>query len=641
MRRLGLLVLALLVSCRAAFAQPVDPPRDPAAAQAHWRWIGIQVDIAGAPLPPCPPIAGWSRQRMFPTTTNTWLRRFCVYENPAPMAPPVKPPNLQRLDPDVMAMLPEGGALETTLWPALAQHFDSQVGRVDLPLTGGLPVRLAVVDTAATNEIDPEKHPSPLDASPHGFSIINMAKHLACSGPDGSACIAQVTSRLALRWKCFDPETNVPGCEDLHGGRYGLIGELAQAIHAEVNRSQEVHGTAPLVINLSVGWDPIYGGLEQVPDMSAPVAAVYAALEDTVCRGAMAVAAAGNREGGPTPQSGPVLPAAWEQRGGPSFARCHELGLEPNPADFVGNYRPLLFAAGGVRRNNQPLFNSRDDASPRLVSFSDHAVVEAATSDPTAILTGTSVAAVVTSVAAAAVAYYRPQWSLYGVLGAVYASGGSLGSPADFYCSGGPCTPLSVAVHRVSVCRAVAQSCSGPAGCGVTVPACPTLQPIDMSGVDLSQFTDPLFGPRVDLTAMTTAFPVSPTCHGDQILYAPPGAPTYPCPQYELNEDAPGVNTQPRSTPCVSCVLRASDGAFYVEIDSTVSGVFEDATLKCGGTAWNLGLGPLSAGEKAIVVGLDEVSAHCAGADPVEISFVTELGTNAPSSATSPVLIAP
>ena len=168
-------------------------------------------------------------------------------------------------------------------------------------------------------------------------------------------------------------------------------------------------------MNLSLGWDPALGGLETPDsDIPAPALAVRTALEHAVCEGALVIAAAGNRSGGPTEETGPLLPAAWEERAGPTRARCEALGVTTRDQNFPlpGQlaYRPLVFAAGGVRADDSPLFNSREGSEPRLVAFGDHVKVPApgAQEGPlwTGLLTGTSVSAAVVSASVAAAWYY-------------------------------------------------------------------------------------------------------------------------------------------------------------------------------------------------------------------------------------------
>src|SRR6185295_3018087 len=96
--------------------------------------------------------------------------------------------------------------------------------------------------------------------SEHGFTLLNLAKSLLCDSSGG--CVAKVTSRLALGWKCFDGSKRDTSCRDAaDGGRYGMPTELAAALHREVQAWRTVDPEKRLVLNVSAGWDPIFGGL--------------------------------------------------------------------------------------------------------------------------------------------------------------------------------------------------------------------------------------------------------------------------------------------------------------------------------------------------------------------------------------------
>jgi len=634
MRGRELLVVALALASGVAAADVrVDPPRDPQDAHTLWRWVGIKASAHSRACPAPNPPAGWTTRPMFPGTDDRRLAQFCVYENQGLQPQPPIVQGLIRLDPDSMSVLPSGGALRDALWHAMADHFASQAGDVELPATGSEPVRLALVDTAATRENGAEKHPG---TSPHGFTLANMAKRLACGGPGGSACVAKVSSRLALAWTCFDPMRLHPECRDTaRGGLYGLIGEMAEAVHAEVQHWRAV-GPRRLVLNISAGWDPLYGGLEPVPaDTPAPVAAVQAAIRDAVCRGAAVVAAAGNREGGPTTESGPILPAAWETKPAPAVVHCKSLGLSPNPADFVAPYRPLVFAVGGVRAGDGPLYNSRDAAEPRLAAFADHGVVAAAAGGPTATLTGSSVATLLVSASASAAAYYRPELSVYDDLEAVYRAGRGLGRAADFCQGGAPCPNDTFTVRRASLCGTLSYVCRSKARfCPASPPACPAAAPLDLSGVDLTRFDDPTFAAQVDLTAIGQTDAPIDECRLELLRHPTGPMPTDPCPHWQYFSPAPAGLTgpQPGSYPCPNCTYGAVAGELFVEIDDGFAGTLTDGTLKCGAETWNLGLGTLVAGAAVHVTGFS-----CPTATPVQLSF-TLAGD---SSATSPILVEP
>ncbi|RMH16796.1 MAG: hypothetical protein D6696_17350, partial [Acidobacteria bacterium] len=333
-------VLALGLSAPAPGA---SPPIDPAQAFSQWRWIGLLPETAttcpqvpeavdpgipGEPteatasLPPAKSaLQPWTTRRLIPGSGGV-LGRFCVYEYDVgePVDPDavarlqsLVPGQLLRVEQDRMAVA-GSGVLGAQLWPGLEQLFYRQTGRLGaggaapwpaLPPAGS--VRLAVLDTHPTAERAPELITA---CSPHGYSLIHMARALLCDGP--GPCLATITSRLALAYKDFDRDLRLADHRDeVNGGFVGLIGELAEAIGREVRAAQRNDPGSRLVLNVSAGWDPAFGGLEaRVDDMPLAVQAVYRALEEASCQGAVVIAAAGNKSCGPQAPCGPLLPAA-------------------------------------------------------------------------------------------------------------------------------------------------------------------------------------------------------------------------------------------------------------------------------------------------------------------------------------------
>ena len=628
-------VLALAAASLSAAAVTVDPPQDPDALRTAWRYVGLKPEALSA-CPQPSPAGGWSVQDMFPGAPNLTLRRFCVYEHSgAPAGPPLVE-GLQRLDRDAMAVRAQGGDLDDALWRRMALHFRSQAGDFDPPLTGGVRTRLAIVDTAATRDSGGENHPG---TSPHGYTLLNIARRLSCGGLGEADCVAQASSRLALGWECFDREQLPSACRNaVEGGLYGLIGEMAQAIRLEVERWQAA-GPGPLVLNLSIGWDPMFGGLETlVSDMPAPVAAVHAAIEDAVCRGAVVVAASGNREGGPTPEVGPIVPAAWEMRAAPSFSACAALGTAPAQGHFPGPgagnvYRPLVYAVAGVRADDGPVFNSRNTSAALLAAFGDHARVSNLSGAPTAALTGSSGATLLVSLAAAAAAYYRPDLKPYEIMTEVYRGGRPLGRGPDFCVGGSPC-PVSSEVRRVTLCESLAYLCrAGGPLCPASLPTCTAAAPLDLSGVDLTTFLSG--ATTIDGTTLSEPYAPLAACRFETLSYAPAEAPVDPCPHWQYFARSPAKATQPQpgSYPCPNCTYGRGAGLLYVEIDGAYDGELTEATLKCGKSTWSLGgPEPWVAGDKAEISGVT-----CATNEVMQVSFTVD-GTD---SATSPVLIEP
>ncbi len=592
---------------------------EPDAGEVRWRWIGLrQHDAQVCPQPATG--SGWTTKALFVDTENVELRRFCLYErSDAGNAQPLHNLPLVELDQDVMGVGGQSSELATVSWQALETHFLSQAGQTILPDEPSSPVRLAVVDTSPTSIADGTVGPEDVTASsPHGTALLNMARDLVCD-PTELSCLATVTARLAMAWECFD--ANNPGaCRDAQNGGYvGLIGELAQAIQAEVVDWRQQPIGSRLVINLSLGWHQTLGGAESlVDDMPTPARAVYRALEDAVCRGALPIVAAGNRDASSTPQSGPFLPALWETRSAPTPDTCRRLGVQPVPnQQGTAPYRPLVFSVAGVEASGVPLDTTRQDGISPLAAFSDHAVVAFSDSDnPTSTLTGSSVAALVVSATAAAVWSYVPNANAFEVMASIYQDSVSLGRPAD-YCleQSGACNN----VRQVSFCPALAGACDRSGVC--LPPVCSTATSLDLNAVDLGSFDG--LQSEVDMDAIDDESGPLAVCDGESIWYdANDGLPRNPCPhrQYDGPLIQPWTEPQPDSIPCPNCLSTfASPGTLYLEIDDAWSGSLSSATLVCGDTSYALGLGRLEAGDQARLIHVPE---DCLTAFPTFLSFV-------------------
>lgn len=299
-------------------------------------------------------------------------------------------------------------------WP-LRNRFVREAGRAEAPVAAHR-VRLAIVDSVRDDAERPERDEcmprarGDRECSPHGWALVNLAKDLLCD-PGRASCAADVGVRRVLRWtyeirRQDEPPKEIEmGIGEPGGGLYGSRRDLALAIRREVADWWATPDRPHLILNLSVGWEGIYG--EEAPE-------VRGAIEDAVCRGALVVAAAGNRRAGPRSLDKPLLPAAWERDPAPTFARCRALIGEPPPPSLLApvSYRPLLYAVGGVRQGGRVLANGRPNATPRLVAFGDHAPVlypssppwpkTPVESSPARTLTGTSISTLVVAAAAAA-----------------------------------------------------------------------------------------------------------------------------------------------------------------------------------------------------------------------------------------------
>ena len=641
-RSLGILIAVTLTAFPALAPAPVlavviDPPLDPEDAATDWRWIGLVAD--GAPSPTCGSAADWTERLLFDpgdgSAVPPGLQRFCVYEAIDPAADStqledlVKQGHLTALERDHMAVGSQADELRGAVYEELRRHFLDQAGAVAMPQSSGVAPRLAFLDTAPTNEVDPENGWT--DSSPHGYTLINIARELLCD-ISTEGCVAKIVSRLTLAHKDLTPMR-----DSVNGGYIGTIGELAEAIRREVNVWRQAGAVEPLILDLSLGWpgELFGGGAQVVADMPLDVQAVHDAIRDAVCRGVLIVAAAGNAAGGPDPAYGPLYPAAWEARPAPSSATCAgalELGAH-DPTLWPAGYWPLVYAAGGVGETNAPLVNARDGGEPRLVAFADHAIVQDPRPGPTTIATGTSVSAVVVATAAAAAWHVRPGDKVHEIMEIVYQAGDNLGRVAGFCLGGAGCL---ADVHRVSVCQTAHDACAIGGTCP-PLPACATPQPFDLSSVDFNLFLASASTYDLSMVTGTSTFP---ECLEDQtVAYEVP--PEDPCPHWQYHGMAIDIviNPQPGSNPCPSCLIgtdsplmgKSATGTLYFEIDSEFQSDLTDPTLIVGSNAYNLSAaGPFIAGSKLLVTGVPDP-----GSSPAFLSFTV----GGEQSTISPLLV--
>ena len=632
-RRCVILLLACLTPALVT-AQPPSMEGDDACLPS--RWIGL----AAQPEEGCPaPEEGsWSVRPLFrdPDAPGAplppGLAPFCLYEHVEGEGDTDTVPRLvtggRLLDAamDCAVVAPAAPAvLAPALQPILHERFLEHAGRISPPASKAN-VRLALLDSSPTAARSPETVPA---NGFHGYSLAVLARDLLCDGGD---CMARVASRLVLPIVDFRRATQQVR-RDADGGFLGTLTELAVGIVREVEDWRSARAEGRLVLNLSVAWD-------RPTNLEPPVRAVHRALEHAACRGALAVAAAGNDPGGPRPATGPMHPAAWETHPAPDRRACGKLlGTLPPKALFAGPRRPLVVAAGAVDGDSEPLANARPGGMPRLVAYGDHASVPSQDGDPDQpahALTGSSVAALVTSAAAAAVWQHTPHLPPGEVLQVLYDGGVDLKRPADV----SPGRGTAPTQHRVTVCGAVAEACSAGGGmCPKTPLTCqtPDAGPLALEGVDLSAFDDPATTRIVALPELQGELRPGPPCRIDKLLYddqGPPPAMACPFDQLHSVQAVPWTGPQPGSNPCPHCGLFPEDGCLMVEIDADFEGVLDDAVIQAGDLAVALPLPPLEAGDRVHVTGLDPALFETSGETPVLVFTV-----DGSRSAMSPLLV--
>jgi hypothetical protein len=525
---------------------------DPESAKANWRIVALRNKTNAA----CPEVPGWEEESLLPRAITDasykdprpseaaadrallrrlGLDRYCVYTWSKPEPPPPFPrsvPGLvkakRKMDlRDRMALAPAGGSaplgqVGTKTWKTLAEQFLIQTGKVPIALDAEPGVRLVFFDT------QPEDMPEEPGNSFHGYTLMHLARRLVCN--DAGNCAADVAPRLALRYRDFDRDQKTEPSS--RGGDIGLLSDLADRIFEEVWHWRQSSSRQKLILNLSLGWDgEMFGDLKsgRVLDLDPSVQAVYNALCYAHQRGALVIASAGNRRGGPEKSKMPMLPAAWELRRpqGGSLAR--------------------IYSVGGVDWQGLPLPNFRDGGRPRRVAYGDHAVTATKTGAPTAIYTGTSVSAAVVSSIAAVVWDLRPDLQPDQVMRLIDGSGETLTTRADFYSE-----TRAPRTKRLSLCRAVRASSPGavPQGC----------EPREKEG-EAGSIAKLFSGVGVEVKPFKLAslpYLFIPPCDARTRLFTTSGSVlNEPCPtdQYGGRANQRWAAPQPPDDPCPGCTL--------------------------------------------------------------------------------------
>ncbi len=606
-------------------AQPISPPVASDAGLTEWRWIGIKANSA---LPcPNPSVGTWQEEPLFPGTSSQLLEDFCLYTflaaSPvtiAELAPlqALVPGSLLEFQPDLMVVTPAGNTF-AALQPYLENEFLGQAGNWRQTPESNPPyqTRLAVIDTAPTGLGQPQLMPS---NSPHGKSLLEMAHRLLCLGEE--KCATQLSARLALPYTTYH-ETN-PHLNELNtvlGGFVGTISGLARAIDLEVEDWLIHQDSGRLVLNLSVAWDPRFGGDEDnLSDMPLPARAVYRALERASCAGVLTVAAAGNTTRGPYPTTGPMFPAAWEQRPAADRFACqveHQVPMASSGSDddskdatamALATYAPLVHAVAGVERTGDQLGNAREGSTSRLAAYGDHASVTSPfNQDPTPLLTGSSVAAVVVSAAAAKVWSYLPDLSAEQVMHHVYSGGHPLGRDAEFCLLEAPGVCAETAsqppVRWASVCTSLDSACSAVPG------ICPSFR---CQGLPYPAQNPPLLTNNlvatVDANGIEEGYIGLTACGTQDVFYDPlAGQSQDPCPslQYHGYMATPWVTPQPGSAPCPTCTFYRAQGRLHLQISTAFNGFLSQPAMTiCDKTYTLMGLN-LTPGVANIVENID------------------------------------
>jgi hypothetical protein len=347
------------------------PPAGSPDACPGTRWVGrLPQNLNPAQACPVPSEddgdgGAWVTAKLFSTDTDLRpgevapaipgeLGRYCLYVwSPVNPDQPAPPPDLT--DNARLAVL--AGALDTdcavtagvstpytaVVADTLASSYYTQVGRVQpLPLrsvngvvTSPDEIRIGVVDSTPRGLDDGE---ADVGTDDHGFGVGRILRELSCPLYPilGEVCVGQASNHLAL------PRRSLAVADREDGGYFGFFSEVATAVFGSVaawDRHNALGGVQQprLVINLSLGWDPTWGGdvLGTAAPLTPPVRAVYDAIYGAHCRGALIIAAAGNTIDGPDPTEGPMYPGGWERVPAPTKAECQAfLGAPINEVPY-------------------------------------------------------------------------------------------------------------------------------------------------------------------------------------------------------------------------------------------------------------------------------------------------------------------
>ena len=350
------------------------------------------------------------------------LERFCQYTwagRSSPAAAPSFDPaaSVVRVDADLDVVVPQtatpgylGG--DPSVLGGLMGSFRAAAGLVasgvqDAGVHEGVtgPAYVAVIDSVGFGDggsmhvgSDPRMH--------HGLAMGEFIGDARC--PNGEAgCREKRFFAQAFPYSATSPKA-LPG-----GGPLGSIGSLAHAIGEALVRwqqSEKLKGS-PLVLNMSVAWDPRFGSDVTAPGseaehwqrlitpsdkVPATVQAVHAALVYAACLDALSFAAAGNNAGAPCEEQGAMAPALWERYPAPDAAACTQIFEQVMPrrageAGFPAGMPSLVYAVGGVVASGAPIPIARPGSTPSRVLMA-FAGVAGAGAHQTDVWTGTSVA---------------------------------------------------------------------------------------------------------------------------------------------------------------------------------------------------------------------------------------------------------
>jgi len=538
----------------APYAEDPGPPLPPPPPISAVCPDTTRVGKMQAPGSSCPqaPDPTWLKEELFGAGAPVPLSQYCMYTWNSAAAP-----NLGGLpmdgtragtvwtSADCMAVTTSAPSdiAETFVRDELKSSFWDAVERPSaLPArpAQGLPVRVAVLDSWPSF--------ATVGNSAHGAGMAGIIQNLTCDLLPGD-CPISLLPQLALNMLQPGVRNNILG------GTFGHQSRLAVQIHEAVSAWQSEPVSSNLILNLSIGWDPVFqvgsGGADRPSAL-----AVREAIDEAVCAGALVIAAAGNSSFGPTPTTGLAYPAAWSSQ----MASC-------------GGSKPLVWAVGGVDAKDQLLFNARTNGIPKLSAPGELAYgVPTLSSGPVHAgpFTGSSVSAAVATAAAANVWMYADTLTAVQVMGEVTSTAVPLSIAASACAS-----PGCGNTQRISICRSAASKAPGGAAAvpcvqhGEAGGVRPVWTPAEAASVGALAVTH-FNGPPL-VTLLSTSAPCT------KPIYTPFGTTTFigpsacPLEQYPNAVLAPDIGPQPGPDPCGACSIASTslgDSRVYVAISS-------------------------------------------------------------------------
>jgi hypothetical protein len=385
---------------------------------------------------------------------------FCVYQWTGPKLPTKDDFDPLHASPECAIATPMGDQPELLkhALPPLAKAFDRQARGIEGSATVSWPAAMARADRAPDIAVV-DSTPFELtrrDTFGHGFTVSRVIASLACVDPDSADCARRIRPHMALPLVQASLDKWV---YNQNGGYFGNFHDLFRAFVAAL---EERDPKRNLIINLSLGWDPI-----KTDPGKNETKIMHGLLERAYCEGALVVAAAGNLTG----TEGPLLPAAMEVTPPPTKERCFALGIKgpPKPKDTFHSklrnkpYQPLVHAVAAVDINDQRLMVVRPWGDSRLSAYGMDVGTE--TKNPpgyTDLLTGTSGATAIISGIAGAIWRVRPDLSASDVMEIIYESGrlldgksGSVRSRTEFCLDTNRDGCEEWPVRRASLCSAL------------------------------------------------------------------------------------------------------------------------------------------------------------------------------------------